>query len=140
MADPVFDPASNPFSQGDDFPTTDPLVTLPGGVSAVEPDYGYQVSVGHETLVTTSWSGKEKRSAKGPARRKWRVAFENLTPTEADTLWNHFLAQEGRRYSFTYYDYLSGEAFTVRYDMEAMTRETFLYQAEKASIELIEVL
>lgn len=140
MATPNYDPASNPFDPGDDFPSTDPSTTLPDGVTAVYADYPYEVSVSHKNLVVESWSGKEKRSQQAPARRRWRIGFDYLSPTDADTLWNHYLAQNGTLVTFSYFDYVSGEEFTVRYVTDAMIRETFLYEAEKSGVELVEVL
>lgn len=137
---PTYDPATNPFDPGDDFPSTDASVTLPSGVDAVFSDYSYTVEVGITSLIMESWSGKEKRSAKVPERRTFKLTFDQLTDTDADTLWNHYLAQEGTLTAFSYYDYLSGEQFTVRYAKNAMSRETFLYEAEKVGLELVEVL
>jgi hypothetical protein len=140
MAIPDYAPASNPFSAGDDFPSTDGSVTLPGGVDAVMADYVHAVDAEHEIRVVTSWSGKEKRSLKKPARTRFKITFAQLTPTDADTLWHHFLAQTGTLSQFTYYDYLSGESFTVRYETPTMSRETFLFEAERVGVTLIEVL
>lgn len=140
MANPVFKPASNPFDPGDDFPSTAVGVTLPDGVAGVEPDYEYEVSAVFKNLVVESWSGKEKRSEQAPVRRRWKISFLQLTPTDANTLWSHYLAQKGDLHSFAYFDYLSGEEFTARYANGTMSRSTFLYEAEKSGIELVEVL
>jgi len=141
MATPNYAPEENPFSLGDDFPSTDGSVTLPDGVTAVYADYSYPVSVEHKNLVVESWSGEEKRSEQAPARRRWNIQFGGaIPPGDMDTLWNHFLAQKGDLHSFAYFDYLSGEEFNVRYASGSMTRETFLFEAEKAGLELVEVL
>lgn len=140
MANPVYTPASNPYASGNDFPSTAAGVTLPGGVAAVYCDYPHSASVAFQNVVTKSWSGKEKRSAKQAARKSFSLQFAQLSPTDGDTLWNHYLAQRGTLYSFTYKDYLSGESFTVRYDMDSLDRETFLFEAEKTGIKLIQVL
>ena len=135
-----FNPGTNPFAAQGDFPSTPGAVTMPDGVDPVEADYSYTGSVDFGTIINTSWGGKEKRAAKIPKRLIFDIAFDNLTPTDANTLWNHFLAQEGQLYAFSYYEYLSEEAFTCRYDMPMMDRETFLYEAEKVGLRLIEVL
>ena len=135
-----FNPGSNPFDPQDDFPSTPGAVTLPDGVTAVEADYSYVGSTDFGTIVNTSWGGKEKRTAKVPGRLKFNITFDQVTPTDANTLWNHFLAQEGQLYAFGYFEYLSEEEFTCRYDMTIMDRETFLYEAEKIGIQLVEVL
>jgi hypothetical protein len=140
MPVPDYNPASNDFSSGDDFPSTATGVTLPGGVDAVEADYSYVGSADFGTIVNTSWGGKEKRTAKVPKRLKFNITFDQLTPTDADTLFHHFLAQEGQLYAFSYFEYLSEEEFTCRYDMPMMDRETFLFEAEKVGLQLIEVL
>lgn len=140
MATPVYTPGSNPFSAGNDFPSTAAGVTLPGGVSAVICDYPHVASVAFENIVVRSWSGKEKRAAKVPARKKFVLRFEMCTPTEMDTLWNHYLAQSGTLTQFTYKEYNSGESFTCRYENESLDRETFVFEAEKTGITLIQVL
>lgn len=140
MANPDYTPVSNPFSAGGDFPSTDGSVTLPSGVTAVYADYAYEVSVSHKNLIIESWSGKEKRTEQAPARKRFKISFEYLTPTDMNTLWNHYLAQKGTLTSFTYYDYLSGESFTVRYANDSMSRETFEFEAERGGLELVEVL
>jgi hypothetical protein len=140
MAAPDYLQGSNPFDPQDDFPSTAVAVTLPIGVDAVEADYSYSVEATHETIVNTSWGGKEKRTAKAPVRRIFKILFDQLTPAAADALWGHFLAQEGRLYNFDYYEYLSDVAYDCRYNMDSMDRETFLYEAEKVGLELIEVL
>lgn len=141
MALPVYDPGvGNPFSAGDDFPSTGTGVTLPGSVTAVFADYVYPVEATFVNRVVESWDGHEKRGSQKPLRRRWKIAYEQLTPTDADTLWNHFIAQTGSLTAFTYVDYLSDESFTVRYDMDGMTRETFLFEAERGGVNLVEVL
>jgi len=135
-----YNPGSNPFSAQDDFPSTPDAVDLPDGVDAVEADYSYEGSVDFGTIINTSWGGKEKRTAKIPKRLSFNIVFDNLTPTDANTLWNHFLAQEGQLYTFSYFEYLSEEEFTCRYDIPMMDRETFLFEAEKIGLQLIEVL
>lgn len=140
MALPDYVPSSNPFAAGDDFPSTAAGVTLPGGVTAVICDYPHKASVGFTNLIVESWNGSEKRSAKGDGRIRFSLRFEQLTPTDGNTIWNHYLAQHGTLNSFSYFDYLSGEEITVRYATEVLDRETFLFEAEKAGIDLIQVL
>lgn len=140
MADPSYSPVSNPFSAGDDFPSTDPAVSLPSGVAAVFCDYPHKAEAVFENLVVTSWNGKEKRSAKTGRRIKFVLRFEQISVDDGNALYNHFLAQLGDLHSFTYIDYLSGEEFTVRYNMSSMSRETFVFQAERSGIELITVI
>ena len=133
-------PTTNPFAAGDDFPSTSATADLPTGVSGVFCDYPHKAEVSFANLVVESWSRQEKRSAKGPARMRFYLRYEQLTPTDGNTLWNHFLAQEGSLQTFSYFDYVSDEEFTVRYANDQIDRETFLFEAEKTSIELIEVL
>jgi hypothetical protein len=133
-------PGTNPFSSGDDFPSTATGVTLPGGVSAVFCDYPYSASVEFDNVIVKSWSGKKKATSKGAQRLRWNLAFEQLTPADQNALWNHFLAQSGNLATFSFFDYLTDEEFTVRYDMTEMSRETFLFQAEKTGIKLVEEL
>jgi len=135
-----YNPGTNPFDPQDDFPSTATGVVLPGGVDAVEADYSYIGSVDFKTIINESWGGKEKRTAQVPARLRFKIIYDQLTPTDANTLWNHYLAQEGQLYAFSYFEYLSEEEFSVRYNMPSMDRETFLYEAEKTGIELIQVL
>ena len=136
----VYAPGSNPFSAGGDFPSTATGVTLPGGVDAVFCDYPYTVSVEVPANIVTSWDGHEKRSAKGVARKRFVLKFEHLDPDDANAVWNHFLAQSGPLEDFSYFDYVSEEEFTVRYDMDEMSRETFLFEVERAGVRMIEVL
>lgn len=141
MSSPTFEPVSNPFSANDDFPSTDGSVTLPEEVTAgVYCDYPATVEVTFENRVTTSWSGVEKRASKVGARKRFLLRFEQLTAADADVLWNHYLAQSGTLYAFSYFDYQSGEEFTVRYAKEVMSREVFVHDAERIGIELVEVL
>lgn len=140
MPSPVYAPETNPFDPGDDFPSTGAGVTLPDGVAGVYCDYPHHAKATFDNLVVTSWSGMEKRTAKVPRRLAFELRFEQLSPTDLNTLYNHFIAQQGRLYSFSYVDYASGEDFTVRYDMDEMDRETYLFEAEKTGIKLIEVL
>jgi hypothetical protein len=135
-----FVPASNPFSAGDDFPSTVAAVTHPAGTTEVMCDYPHKVTATHKNIVTTSWSGKEKRAVQQVVRLEISLRFEALTPTDANMLFWHFLAQGGDLSSFTYYDYVSEEAITVRYNMKSMSREQFIYQAENVSLDMIQVL
>ena len=95
MAAPDYVPASNPFSAGDDFPSTAAGVSLPGATAAVYCDYPHTASVAFENLVVPSWDGSEKRSAKVAARLRFSLQFEMLSPTDANTLWNHYLIHRG---------------------------------------------
>lgn len=137
---PTYVPGSNPYSSGDDFPSTSSSTTLPGGVTAVVCDYPHAVDVAFKNIVHESWDGSEKRSSQGAARLRFKLRFEQLTPTDGDTLWNHYLAQSGDLHSFSYFDYLSDEEISVRYASKAMSRSTFIFEAEKVGIELVQVL
>lgn len=139
MADPIYAPGANPFDPGDDFPSTAAGVTLPPAVTAVEPDYTYAVGGDFKTRTVEALDGTEKRSAQGALRRKWKIAFDNLTPDDANTLWNHYLAQSGPLASFNLYDYVSEETFSVRYGAR-MNRQTFVFEAERIGVELVEVI
>lgn len=139
MANPVYSPATNPFSAGDDFPSTSTFATLPSGVVPVFCDYPHVAEIGFTNLIVTSWNNSEKRSAKAPAKRRFSLRFEQLTVEDGDVLWYHYMAQLGTLHAFTYYDYLSDEAFTVRYAKETISRESFVFGAERVGIELMEV-
>jgi len=96
-----------------------------------------------KNAVVASYSGKEKRSAMMPARKVFNLRFEQLTHADADALWNHYLAQSGTLESFSYQDYNEdpgNPAHTVRYQNESLSRESFIYDAERVGITLIEVL
>lgn len=135
----IYSPATNPFSAGDDFPSTSDLATLPEGVSPVFCDYPHTAELTFGNLIVSSWNQSEKRSAKSSAKRRFMLRFEQLTVEDGDILWYHYLAQLGTLHAFTYYDYLSDEAFTVRYAEETLSRETFVFGAERVGIKLMEV-
>jgi len=129
---PNYDGAGNPYSAGSAFPTAD-----------VECDYPHTAIVEFKNAVVTSYSGKEKRSAMMSARKVFNLRFEQLTHADADALWNHYLAQSGTLESFSYQDYNEdpgNPAHTVRYQNESLSRESFIYDAERVGITLIEVL
>ena len=134
MPAPNYDGAGNPFTAGDAFPSN----------SAASPyidcDYPHAATIEFGTTISTSFSGKEKRSARVGARKIFALRFEQLTHADGDVLWNHYLAQSGTLSSFNYKDYNSGETVTVRYQNESLSRESFIYDAERVGISLIEVL
>tara|TARA_R110000787_G_scaffold79469_3_gene173688 strand:- start:4794 stop:5168 length:375 start_codon:yes stop_codon:yes gene_type:complete len=107
---------------------------------SVECDYPHKAMVDFVNVISTSYSGKEKRASKVPARFTFVLRFEQLTHADGDTLWNHYRAQLGTLSSFNYTDYNSGEIFSVRYADQSLTRDSFIFDAEKIGITLIEVL
>jgi hypothetical protein len=108
--------------------------------ATVDCDYPHAAVVKFENVISTSYSGKEKRATKVPERRMFRLRFEQLTHADADTLWDHYRGQTGTLTSFSYTDYNSGETFTVRYVNDSLSRESFIFDAERVGIELIEVI
>ena len=107
---------------------------------SVECDYPHKATVDFVNVISTSYSGKEKRASKVPARFTFNLRFEQLTHADADTLWNHYRGQSGTLTGFSYTDYNSSEVFTVRYANESLSRESFIFDAERVGITLIEVL
>lgn len=140
VARPTYLLTSNPFSPGDDFPSSGESVELPLGIMPVLCDYPHAAEVGFGNLIVASWNQAEKRFNKSDARRRFTLRFEHLTVEESDVLWYHYLAQRGTLHSFVYYDYLSGEAFTVRYNTDVAKRETYLHEVERQGVELIEIV
>lgn len=126
---PNYDGAGNPYSPGSAFPA-----------STVDCDYPHSALVQFGNVISTSYSGKEKRSAMMPARRVFTLRFEQLTHADGDALWNHYLAQSGTLTSFSYTDYNSSETYTVRYQNESLDRSSFIFDAERVGITLIEIL
>jgi len=117
----------------------------PGAGSAfpntVDCDYPHTAMLTFENVISTSYSGKEKRATKIPARRVFSLRYEQLTHADADILWNHYLAQNGTLTSFEYTDLNSGEVYAnVRYRNTSLSRNSFIFDAERVGIELIEVL
>jgi hypothetical protein len=134
MPKPNYDGAGNPYTAGSAFPT-----------STIDCDYPHTATVEFKNAVVVSYGGKEKRSAMVPARKIFTLRFEQLTHADADVLWNHYLAQSGTLESFSYQDYNEDPtnyppSYTVRYQNESLSRESFIYDAERVGITLIEVL
>ena len=105
----------------------------------------WQDGIQYNTLITQYESGKEQRRSKGLPRRKFILQFEKATTINADTqeIWEFFIARRGRFETFLW-DYQKSdgttEEVTVRFDMDALNRETFMSIVYSFGIALIEVI
>lgn len=105
----------------------------------------WQDGIQYNTLITQYESGKEQRRSKGLPRRKFILEFEKATITNSDAqeIWDFFMARRGRLESFLW-DYPKSddsiEEVTVRFDMDALNRETFMNIIYSFGITLIEVI
>lgn len=71
-----------------------------------EIDYGYRGGPGFQTVVQTTASGHEERITRwGEARHRYRCDKSLLTPADAQTLKDFFLARRGALHSFPFKDW-----------------------------------
>ncbi len=105
----------------------------------------WQDGIQYNTLITQYESGKEQRRSKGLARRTFSLQFEKATTTNSDAqeIWDFFMARRGRLEPFLW-DYKKSdgsiEEVAVRFDMDALNRETFMNIIYSFGITLIEVI
>jgi phage-related protein len=105
----------------------------------------WQDEIRFNTLITQFESGKEQRRAKGLPRRIFRLNFEKSTTsnTDAEEIYQFFVARKGRYESF-HWDYSKSDGETeeveVRFDMDTMSRETFLQTIYRFGLTFIEVI
>lgn len=105
-----------------------------------EPEKVKDWGVAFKTLITPYPNGAEQRRSKGLQRRKWQLEFR-LEETEAEALFDFFIAREGRYEAFCWTDPRTSVKYPVRFDQdELMVRDHYetLFVFEVTFIQVIE--
>jgi phage-related protein len=97
----------------------------------MEPQYSEEETVEFKTLVSEFESGREQRRAKWGtnSRRRFRINFEVLEKSDADILYNFYIARQGSYDNFYFVNKFDGftsqTAFVVGYTESQLIEGTF---------------
>lgn len=93
-----------------------------------------------DNSVTRFLSGRrEATSNRTGALMIFSLKYGPIATESMDTLWNFYLARQGRLETFVFIDQVSGNAYLCEFAEDRLSREMFEWKVEQASLELNEV-
>lgn len=104
------------------------------------PHYVLTRKVKFVTVISEGEQGKERsRSKRTSGIYGFSLRFNNLTPAQANAMWDFYILKKGRNTSFTWTNPLDSVEYTVRFESDEMSQDYFRYSRYSLQLDFVKI-